>query len=238
MIPSFPEILFEDNHLIAVNKRPGDIVQGDKTGDTPLSESVKEYIKQKYQKPGAVFLGVIHRIDRPVSGVVLFARTSKSLERMNRMFRDKEINKMYWAVVKQPPPQEQDSLIRHLVKNERLNKSFAHMEPVKGSLESRLDYRVIGKSDHYFLLQINPITGRHHQIRVMLSSIGCPIKGDLKYGFARSNPDGSIHLHARGVTFTHPVSGELMHIQAKSPENDPVWKAFSQNTPDKLTPLA
>lgn len=227
MSPFVPEILFEDNHLIAVNKRPGDIVQGDKTGDTPLSEFVKEYIKQKYQKPGAVFLGVIHRIDRPVSGVVLFARTSKSLERMNRMFRDKEIKKTYWAVVKQAPPKEQESLIRYLVKNERLNKSFAHLDPVKGSLESRLDYRLIGKSDHYYLLEINPITGRHHQIRVMLSSIGCPIKGDLKYGFARSNADGSIHLHARSVTFTHPVSGELTTIEANPPAKDPVWSAFS-----------
>ncbi|MFM9055541.1 MAG: RluA family pseudouridine synthase [Bacteroidota bacterium] len=238
MAPFIPEILFEDNHLIAVNKRPGELVQADQTGDIPLSELIKDYIKEKHQKPGAVFLGVIHRIDRPVSGVVLFARTSKSLERMNRMFRDKEIKKTYWAVVKQAPPLEQDSLVRYLVKNERLNKSFAHMEPIKGSLESRLDYRLIGKSDHYFLLQVNPITGRHHQIRVMLASIGCPIKGDLKYGFARSNPDGSIHLHARAVNFTHPVSGEPIFIQANPPEKDPVWHAFTQNSPDKLAPLS
>lgn len=222
----FPEVLYEDNHLIAVNKLPGDIVQGDKTGDVPLSEKVKEYIKVKYNKPGAVFLGVVHRIDRPVSGVVIFARTSKALERMNKLFREKEIQKTYWAVVKKRPPLEKDQLVRFLVKNEKLNKSFASMEPKSGALESTLEYTLLASSDNYHLLEINPHTGRHHQIRVMLADIGCPIKGDLKYGFNRSNPDGSIHLHARAVRFEHPVSGEPVMISATPPLTDPLWRAF------------
>lgn len=228
MVTSRPEILFEDNHLIAVNKRPGDIVQGDKTGDAPLGEAVKAYLKNKYNKPGAVFLGVVHRIDRPVSGVVIFAKTSKALERMNRLFREKEIQKTYWAVVKNSPPKQDDHLIRFLVKNEKLNKSFTVPASSSGALESTLDYKVIAASDHYHLLEIHPHTGRHHQIRVMLAAIGCPIKGDLKYGFNRSNPDASIHLHARAVEFQHPVSGEMVRISAPPPTSDPLWCAFWQ----------
>lgn len=224
----FPEILYEDNHLIVVNKLPGEIVQGDKTGDVPLSEKVKEYIKEKYNKPGAVFLGVVHRIDRPVSGVVIFARTSKALERMNKLFREKDIQKTYWAVVKNRPPKTEDHLVRYLVKNEKLNKSFATVQPKTGALESTLSYKVLSSSDHYHLLEINPQTGRHHQIRVMLADIGSIIKGDLKYGFARSNPDGSIHLHARAIRFEHPVSGEQIEIAAPPPLTDPLWKAFYQ----------
>ena len=223
-----PEILYEDNHIVVVNKLPGEIVQGDKTGDVPLSEKVKEYIKEKYQKPGAVFLGVVHRIDRPVSGVVIFARTSKALERMNKLFREKDIRKTYWAVVKNKPPLPNDSLVRFLVKNEKLNKSFASLQPKTGALESTLDYTLLASSDTYHLLEINPQTGRHHQIRVMLADIGCPIKGDLKYGFNRSNPDGSIHLHARKINFIHPVSGEAVEITAPPPIADPLWKFFAQ----------
>jgi 23S rRNA pseudouridine1911/1915/1917 synthase len=222
------EILYEDNHIIAVNKKTGDIVQGDKTGDEPLSEKVKIYVKEKYNKPGDVFLGVIHRIDRPVSGIVLFARTSKALERMNKLFRDKEIKKTYWAVVKNLPPQNEDTLIRYLTKNEKMNKSFASMQPKAGALESSLTYTLLASSDTYHLLNIDPQTGRHHQIRVMLADIGCPIKGDLKYGFNRSNPDGSIHLHARAIQFIHPVSGESIKITAPAPISDPVWKYFNE----------
>lgn len=222
----FPEILYEDNHLIAVNKQPGEIVQGDKTGDAPLGESVKAYIKEKYQKPGAVFLGVIHRIDRPVSGVVLFARTSKALERMNKMFREKEIQKTYWAVVRNKPSDSSALLVRYLQKNEKLNKSFASLTPRPQALESTLEYNLIASSDTYHLLEVKPHTGRHHQIRVMLADIGCPIKGDLKYGFNRSNADGSIHLHARAVDFNHPVTGEVIHIEAKAPLHDPLWNFF------------
>lgn len=224
------EILFEDNHLIAVNKRPGELVQGDKSGDFPLVERVKEYIKQKYDKPGAVFLGVTHRIDRPVSGVVLFARTSKALERVNRMFREREMHKTYWAVVKNKPPREADQVVLHLIKNEKLNKSFASVGPKPGHSESLLDYRLVASSDNYHLLEINPHTGRHHQIRVTLAHLGCPIKGDLKYGFSRSNPDGSIHLHARSIRFTHPVTGVEVYIEAQVPEGDPVWQFFKKAT--------
>jgi 23S rRNA pseudouridine1911/1915/1917 synthase len=225
---NFPDVLYEDNHLIAVNKRPGDIVQGDKTGDQPLSELVKSYIKEIYHKPGAVFLGVVHRIDRPVSGVVIFARTSKALERMNKLFREKTIHKTYWAVVKNHPPHDHEHLVRFLVKNEKLNKSFVAPSSKPGALESTLDYTVLASSDHYHLLEINPQTGRHHQIRAMLADIGCPIKGDLKYGFNRSNPDGSIHLHARAVRFEHPVSGEEIFIEAPPPVQDPLWRNFSE----------
>ncbi|MBK9399466.1 MAG: RluA family pseudouridine synthase [Bacteroidetes bacterium] len=231
----FPEVLYEDNHIIAINKMVGEIVQGDKTGDVPLSEKVKEYIKEKFNKPGAVFLGVIHRIDRPVSGIVLFARTSKALERMNKLFREKEIKKTYWAVVKNKPAKEEDTLIRFLIKNEKLNKSFSSLQQKKDALESTLDYRLLSSSDTYHLLEIHPHTGRHHQIRVMLADIGCPIKGDLKYGFNRSNPDGSIHLHARAIHFTHPVSGEPIEIIAPPPQNDPLWKYFSANLNTNLS---
>lgn len=225
--PEFLQVLYEDNHLVAVNKRPGEIVQGDKTGDEPLSETMKKWLKEKYAKPGAVFLGVIHRIDRPVSGVVLFAKTSKCLERMNRMFRDKEVHKTYWAVVKNPPPDREAQMVRFLLKNERLNKSFAYTTPGENRLESILDYKLIASSSTYHLLEINPHTGRHHQIRVMLADMGCPIKGDLKYGFPRSNPDGSIHLHARAVRFIHPVSGEELTITSVPPDGDSLWTFFS-----------
>lgn len=222
-----PEILYEDNHLIAVNKRPGEIVQGDKTGDTPMSENLKEYIREKYHKPGAVFLGVVHRIDRPVSGVVIFARTSKSLSRMNEFFREKKVHKTYWAVVKNRPPEDRGTLIHYLKKDEAKNKSKAYEHEVPGSSRSWLDYKVIGKSDNYFLLEITPYTGRHHQIRVQLAAMGCPIKGDVKYGADRTNDNGSIHLHARHIRFTHPVKKEEIHITAPVPE-DVVWKFFEK----------
>jgi 23S rRNA pseudouridine1911/1915/1917 synthase len=217
------QVLYEDNHLIAVNKRPGDIVQGDKTGDEPLSELVKRYIGSKYQKPGAVFLGTIHRIDRPVSGVVLFARTSKALERMNEQFRSREVQKTYWAVTQQIPNPVEGKLVHYLVKKESLNKSFASLQETQGSSRCELDYRVLASTERYTLVQVLPLTGRHHQIRVQLSAIGCPIKGDLKYGAKRSNPDGSIHLHARKLEFLHPVTKEPISIEAKVPK-DNLWE--------------
>jgi len=226
------EILYEDNHLIAINKKPGDIVQGDKTGDKPLSEILKDYVKGKYKKPGAAFLGVIHRIDRPVSGIVLFARTSKALERMNELFRDKKVQKTYWAVVKNKPPEESGSLIHYLKKDEAKNKSKAFEHEVKEALRSWLDYKVISKSENYYLLEINPHTGRHHQIRVQLSAIGCPIKGDVKYGFDRTNEDGSIHLHAQKIVFTHPVKKEEIVLEAGVP-NEKLWKYFESAVADK-----
>jgi len=227
MSNDFPQILFEDNHLIAVNKKPGEIVQGDKTGDEPLSERVKKYIKEKYKKPGEVFLGTIHRIDRPVSGVVLFARTSKALERMNELFREREVNKIYWAVVKNAPAEVEGHLVNYLIKDEAKNKSRAYDEPRKGALKCELDYKMLKKSDRYALLEIYPLTGRHHQIRVQLSKINCPIKGDLKYGSERSNPDGSIHLHARRLNFNHPVTKLPVEIIASPPSGDPLWSFFS-----------
>ena len=222
---SMDKILFEDNHLIALNKTAGEIVQGDKTGDKPMSEVIKEYLKDKLQKPGAAFIGVVHRIDRPVSGVVIFAKTSKALVRMNELFREKKIKKTYWAVVKNHPPEDAGTLIHYLKKDEAKNKSKAYDHEVSGSLRSWLDYKVIGKSDNYFLLEVSPETGRHHQIRVQLASIGCPIKGDLKYGFPRSNSDGSIHLHARKIDFVHPVRKEGITLLAPVPE-ETIWKHF------------
>ncbi len=219
------KIIFEDNHLIAVNKRAGEIVQGDKTGDEALSETVKIFLKEKYKKPGNVFCGVIHRIDRPVSGVVLFAKTSKMLERMNELFRSKEVRKTYWAIVKNKPPKNEDTLTHYLIKDEAKNKSRASLFPKPKALQCQLAYKVIATSDNYFLLEINPYTGRHHQIRVQLSAIGCPIKGDLKYGTQRSNPDGSIHLHARKVQFIHPVKNEPVEIIADTP-NEVLWNYF------------
>lgn len=219
------DVLFEDNHLIIVNKRPGEIVQGDKTGDQPLSDVVKNYIREKYHKPGEVFLGTVHRIDRPVSGIVLFARTSKALERINKMFREKEINKIYWACVQNQPPKSEDHLSCWLKKNEKQNKSYPSVSQTQGSLFSELTYRIVGKGNKYFLLEINPITGRHHQIRAMLANIGSPIKGDLKYGAPRSNADGSIHLHARKISFIHPVSKEQITITAPPP-NDALWNSL------------
>jgi len=218
-------ILFEDNHIIAVNKLPSEIVQGDRTGDITLGETVKAYIKSKFNKPGEVFLGVTHRIDRPVSGIVLFARTSKSLARLNDMFKARQIQKTYWAVVKEAPQQAEGTLIHYLKKNEANNKSFASLTPQKGALLSELTYKIIDKSENYYLLEIHPHTGRHHQIRVQLSTMGSPIKGDLKYGFNRSNPDASIHLHARQIDFLHPVRNEPVRILAPTP-NEALWNYF------------
>jgi 23S rRNA pseudouridine1911/1915/1917 synthase len=219
------QVIYEDNHIIAINKAPSEIVQADKTGDEPLSEIVKKYIKEKYDKPGEVFLGTVHRIDRPVSGVLLFARTSKAMERINEMFKKRQIQKTYWAVVKNRPPKESDTLTHYLIKNEKQNKSYASQIPKDGYLECTLKYELLAESDGYFLLKVMPFTGRHHQIRVQLSSIGCIIKGDLKYGFARSNKDASIHLHAREIEFMHPTKNEPLKITAKVP-NEPLWKYF------------
>jgi 23S rRNA pseudouridine1911/1915/1917 synthase len=218
-------VLHEDNHLIIVNKRPGDIVQGDKTGDKPLSDVVKEYIKDKYNKPGNVYLGTVHRLDRPTSGVVIFARTSKALERLNKMLREKKIQKTYFAVVKGHLKKKEDTLVNFLKKNPKNNKSTAYSEEIDGSKKSILHYKVIKELDNYSLLEIDLETGRHHQIRCQLSTIGFPIKGDLKYGFSRSNKNGSIHLHARKISFTHPVSKELIEITAPLPKNDSIWEA-------------
>ena len=218
------QVLFEDNHIVIVNKRSGDITQGDKTGDKPLSDVVKEYVKDKYNKPGEVFLGVVHRLDRPTSGVIIFARTSKALERLNKMLRDKKINKTYWAVVKDSPTQEKDTLINFLKKNPKNNKSSVYSKEIEGSKQAILHYQVIKKLDNYSLLEVDLETGRHHQIRAQLSAIGFPIKGDLKYGFSRSNKDGSIHLHARKIAFIHPVSKEQISIIAPTPK-EVIWNA-------------
>lgn len=220
-------ILFEDNHLIIVNKLPSQIVQGDKTGDKSLAELVKEYLKVKYNKPGEVFLGVVHRLDRPVSGAVIFARTSKSLTRINALIKDREISKTYWAVVKNRPPKESDTLINFLRRDEARNKSFITSDNNKTSQQASLKYKLIGNSDNYYLLEIDLQTGRHHQIRAQLAGIGCPIKGDLKYGYPRSNTDGSIHLHARKLSFIHPVTQNPVSIIAETP-NDPIWNYFEQ----------
>lgn len=218
-------VLYEDNHLIVVNKSSSEIVQGDKTGDKPLVETVKEYIKEKYHKPGNVFLGVVHRLDRPVSGAVVFARTGKALARLNDMFRTKDVHKTYWAIVANKPAAPEGELVNWLVRNEQQNKSYAYDKEVPQSKKAILSYRIIGQSDRYFLLEINLQTGRHHQIRCQLAKIGCPIKGDLKYGAPRSNPDGSISLHARRIRFTHPVSKADIDITAPLP-NDRLWQAF------------
>lgn len=219
------QILHEDNHIIVVNKRVGDIVQGDKTGDKPLSDVVKEYIKEKYQKPGEVFLGVVHRLDRPTTGIVVFARTSKALTRLNELFANRETQKTYWAVVKNKPEKDHDTLIHYLKRNEKNNTSKAHLKEVPESKKANLDYKIIKTLDNYFALEINLHTGRHHQIRAQLAAIGCPIKGDLKYGFDRSNPDGGIHLHARKLVFIHPVSKETLEIIAPTPK-DAIWNSI------------
>ena len=219
------QILHEDNHIIVVNKRVGDIVQGDKTGDKPLSEVVKEYIKDKYNKPGEVFLGVVHRLDRPTTGIVVFARTSKALTRLNEMFSNRETQKTYWAVVKNKPAKSDDKLVHYLKRNEKNNTSKAHLKEVPESKLASLDYKIIKELNNYFALEINLDTGRHHQIRAQLAAIGSPIKGDLKYGFDRSNPDGGIHLHARKLVFTHPVTKENIQIIAPVPD-DVIWRAI------------
>ncbi len=220
-------ILYEDNHLIIVHKLASEIVQGDKTGDKTLGDLVKAYIGEKYEKPGKVFLGVLHRIDRPVSGAVLFARTSKALTRMNAMLREHKLTKTYLAVVKQRPPEQTAHLIHYLSKNEKQNKSYVTTEDGRGAKKAELVYEVLASSDSYHLLAVRLLTGRHHQIRAQLAAIGCPIRGDLKYGFDRPNKDGSIHLHARSVEFMHPVRQSLVRVICPLPEGDPLWAYFS-----------
>ena len=221
------EILYEDNHLIAVNKKPSEIVQGDKTGDEPLSEKIKQYLRVTYNKPGNVFLGVIHRIDRPVSGVVVFAKTGKALSRMNELFRTKKVQKTYWAVTENIPEQPEGTLVHYLKKNQKQNKSYALLYEEKDYKRAELTYKTLAHSDRYHLLEIHPLTGRHHQIRVQLSAVECPIKGDVKYGFKRPNKDVSIHLHARKVEFIHPVKKEPVSI-VSSPPDDVLWNAFTK----------
>ncbi|UAB76785.1 RluA family pseudouridine synthase [Mesoflavibacter sp. SCSIO 43206] len=218
------QVIYEDNHIIVVNKRAGDIVQGDKTGDKPLSDVVKSYLKDKYNKPGNVYLGTVHRLDRPTSGLVIFSKTSKALPRLNKMFATKDITKTYWALVKNKPKKDSDRLVHWLKKNPKNNKSYAHSTEVKDSKKAILSYQIIKKLDNFYLLEVTLETGRHHQIRTQLSTIGCPIKGDLKYGFDRSNKDASISLHARNIKFIHPVSKEELDITAPLPK-DPVWDA-------------
>lgn len=219
-------VVYEDNHIIIVNKTASEIVQGDKTGDVPLSETVKQYLKEKYHKPGNVFIGVTHRLDRPVSGLVVFAKTSKALSRLNEMFKNSEVKKTYWAIVKQTPAETEGELVNYLVRNEKQNKSYAYDTERPGSKKAVLHYRLIARSDNYSLLEVDLKTGRHHQIRCQLAKMGCPIKGDLKYGFPRSNPDGSICLHARRVRFVHPVSKELIDVVAPVP-SDNLWHSLT-----------
>ena len=218
-------VVYEDNHIIVVNKTASEIVQGDKTGDTPLSETVKEYIKVKYNKPGNVFLGVTHRLDRPVSGLVVFAKTGKALSRLNDMFRLGEVKKTYWAIVKERPKELEGELVHWMVRNEKQNKSYAYDKEKPNIKKAILRYKLIGHSQNYHLLEVDLQTGRHHQIRCQLAKMGCPIKGDLKYGSPRSNPDGSICLHARRVTFVHPVSKEVIDITAPLPSGN-LWNGF------------
>ena len=220
------DILFEDNHLIAINKRAGQLAQGDRTGDISLDQLVKQYIKKKYGKPGDVFLGVIHRLDRPVSGVILYARTSKALLRMNQLFKEQKIQKNYWCIVKDRPQTEEGTLNHYLVKNEDQNKSYAYHKPKPNTKPASLDYRLISSSDRYYLLEVMLHTGRHHQIRCQFAKIGSPIRGDLKYGYPRSNMDASISLHARSLEFIHPVSNDQVRILAPVPP-DPLWKALT-----------
>jgi 23S rRNA pseudouridine1911/1915/1917 synthase len=219
-------ILYEDNHIIALNKACCEIVQGDKTGDIPLSEQLKEWLKEKYNKPGNAFVGITHRLDRPVSGIILFAKTSKALSRLNEMFRLGKIEKTYWAIVRNPPPKEEDTLTHWLVRNEQQNKSYACDRERPNSKQAILHYRIIAQSDKFHLLEIDLKTGRHHQIRSQLSAIGCPIRGDLKYGCERSNHNKGINLHARSARFIHPISKENIHIIAPVPQ-DPLWENFS-----------
>lgn len=220
------EILYEDNHLIAINKKAGQLAQGDRTGDVSLDGLVKQYIKKKYGKPGEVFLGVIHRLDRPVSGVILYARTSKALARMNQLFKEKRIEKKYWCVVKERPDPEEGLLSHHLVKNEAQNKSYAYNKAKSNTKPASLDYRLISSSDRYHLLEVILHTGRHHQIRCQLAKVGSPIRGDLKYGYHRTNKDASINLHARSLEFIHPVRNDSLMILAPVP-SDPLWKALT-----------
>lgn len=222
------KVVYEDNHLIIVYKESGEIVQGDKTGDIPLSDTVKGYIKEKYQKPGEVFLGVVHRLDRPVSGLVIFARTSKALSRLNDMFRRGDVHKTYWAITKNAPLRPMGTLTNWLVRNEKQNKSYVYDKEVPQSKQAVLNYRLVGQAEHYYLLEIQLLTGRHHQIRSQLAHMGCPIKGDLKYGAKRSNPDGSISLLSCKVEFVHPVSKKVIAIDSPLPE-DTLWQEITQN---------
>ncbi len=221
-------VLFEDNHIIVVNKCVGDIVQGDKTGDAPLSDEVKAYIKERYHKPGDVFLGVVHRLDRPVSGLVLFARTSKALTRLSEMFRTRQVQKTYWAIVANQPPHPESTLTHWLTRNPKNNTARAYDHEVPNSKQAILDYRIIGHSDRYWLLEVHLHTGRHHQIRCQLAKMGCPIRGDLKYGAPRSNPDGGISLHARRIQFEHPVSHQPIDITAPVPD-ERLWQEISKS---------
>ena len=221
-------VLYEDNHIIAVNKSTSEIVQGDKTGDQPLSETIKLYLKEKYNKPGEVFLGVTHRLDRPVSGVVLFAKTSKALTRLNEMFRNQEVKKTYWAIVKEKPALPEGRLENYLIRNEKQNKSVAFDTERSDAKKAALSYRLIAHSDTYYLLEVQLETGRHHQIRCQLAKMGCPIKGDLKYGFPRSNPNGGISLHARSVEFIHPVSKLPINLTAPVPVDDKLWETMEK----------
>ncbi len=222
------EILYEDNHLIAVYKKSSDLAQGDKTGDVSLDDEVKKYIELKYKKPGAAFLGVVHRLDRPVSGIILFARTSKALARLNEMFKSRQVKKVYMAIVKERPPEDEATITHFLKKNEAQNKSYVFDNEVKGSKEASLTYKLIGRSEKYYLLEIGLHSGRHHQIRAQLAKIGCPVKGDLKYGFPRSNEDGGISLFARKLEFIHPVKKEPVTILAHFPEGD-IWSVFMES---------
>lgn len=221
-------VLYEDNHILVVNKAASEIVQGDKTGDTPMVETYREFLKQKYNKPGNVFLGIIHRLDRPTSGVIVFAKTSKALSRLNDMIRDRHIHKIYWAVTADPLPQRDGELRHFMIKNEAKNKSYAYPYDRPGAKNAILRYRLKGESDRYFLYEIELVTGRHHQIRSQFSVMGCPIKGDLKYGFSTSNRDGSIHLHARQIFFEHPVRKDNIVIYAPVPR-DNLWRFFEEN---------
>ena len=226
MRKDYPAVLYEDNHLIIVNKRSSDLVQGDGTGDEPLDDIVRKYIKEKYKKPGDVFLGVVHRLDRPVSGCVVYARTSKALSRMSELFRTREVRKCYWAIVSDRPPAEEGVLTGWLKKNEKQNKSYVYDREVKGSKGAELSYRILARSERYYLLEVDLHTGRHHQIRAQLAAAGCPVKGDLKYGSKRSNEGGGISLHSRRVSFTHPVKKEEISVEAPLPD-DAIWRLFA-----------
>lgn len=227
------DIIYEDNHLLIINKKPSQIVQGDKTGDKPLTDILKAYLKEKYNKPGNVYLGLVHRLDRPTSGIVVFAKTDKAGSRLSKLFHDRDLSKTYWAVVQNPPPETQGHLSHYLKKNEQKNKSFVVSEDTSGSKKAELKYKFLGSSDRYHLIEIELLTGRHHQIRCQLAHIGCAIKGDVKYGFNRANKDLSIHLLARSLDFVHPVKKEAMKILANPPK-DPVWDFFLKNFNDNL----
>jgi 23S rRNA pseudouridine1911/1915/1917 synthase len=226
MKQNIPAVLYEDNHIIIINKRSSDLVQGDGSGDEPLDDVVRAYIKEKYKKPGDVFLGVVHRLDRPVSGCVVYARTSKALSRLSELFRTRDVRKCYWALVSDRPPAEEGTLHNYLKKNEKQNKSYVYDTEVKGSKEADLSYRVLGRSEKYYLIEVDLHTGRHHQIRAQLAAAGCPIKGDLKYGSKRSNEGGGISLHARSISFIHPVKNEEVKVVAPLPD-EKIWQYFS-----------